>query len=113
MDYDGRYGPPALDPARPMAVWSYTLRTETGGVRLRQSVRVGPGPSGLTRAIGQRPDREPDIIAFRLEELRAGIQETLTGVKALAEAEAAREGQGEPDESDNSGGHGGHGAGYQ
>ncbi|MCZ9340781.1 SRPBCC family protein, partial [Streptomyces sp. TRM76130] len=21
MDYDGRYGPPALDPARPMAVW--------------------------------------------------------------------------------------------
>ncbi|MFK0118052.1 SRPBCC family protein [Streptomyces sp. NPDC090994] len=103
MDADGRYGPPALDPARPMAVWSYTLRTEAGGVRLRQSVRVGPGPSGVTRAIGQRPDREPDIIAFRLAELREGIRETLAGVKALAEAETGRDGQAGPWGSDSSG----------
>jgi hypothetical protein len=87
-DADGHYGPPTLDPARPMAVWSYTLAADEDGTRLRQSVRVGPGASGLTQAIERWPDREPDIVAARLAELREGIRETLAGLKALAETDA-------------------------
>ncbi|MFE9122269.1 SRPBCC family protein [Streptomyces sp. NPDC007172] len=84
-DADGRYGEPTLDPARSMASWRYELQAEVGGTRLRQSALIGPGRSGVTLAIERWPDREEEIIAFRLKELRAGMEATLRGIKSLAE----------------------------
>ncbi|MGX1548503.1 SRPBCC family protein [Streptomyces adustus] len=87
-DADGRYGEPTLDPANAMANWRYELDAEGGGSRLRQSVRIGPGRSGLTLALERWPDREEEFVAFRLQELRAGMEATLRGIKALAEETA-------------------------
>ncbi|MFI5976240.1 SRPBCC family protein [Streptomyces sp. NPDC051452] len=84
-DADGRYGEPTLDPAESMASWRYELQAEGGGTRLRQSALIGPGRSGVTLALERWPDREEEIIAFRLKELRAGMEATLRGIKSLAE----------------------------
>lgn len=84
-DADGRYGEPTSDPATSMASWCYELEAEGRGTRLRQSVLIGPGRSGVTLALDRRPDREEEIIAFRMKELRAGMEATLRGIKALAE----------------------------
>ncbi|MFD7886671.1 SRPBCC family protein [Streptomyces bauhiniae] len=84
-DADGRFGEPTLDPARSMASWRFEVETEGGGIRLRQSVLVGPARSGVTLALDRWPDREEEIIAFRLKELRAGMEATLRGIKTLAE----------------------------
>ncbi|MFI9825395.1 SRPBCC family protein [Streptomyces sp. NPDC052013] len=84
-DADGRYGEPTLDPAQSMASWKYELRAEGEGTRLRQSVLIGPGRSGVTLALDRWPDREEEILAFRMKELRAGMEATLHGIKTLAE----------------------------
>ena len=49
-------------------------------------VTLGPGPSGLTRIIANKPDREAAIIAARQDELKTNMQATVDGMKALAEA---------------------------
>ncbi|GAA2236135.1 SRPBCC family protein [Streptomyces indiaensis] len=85
-DADGRYGEPTLDPAKSMASWRYELKAGGEGTRLRQSTLIGPGRSGVTLALDRWPDREEEIIAFRMKELRAGMAATLDGIKALAEA---------------------------
>lgn len=54
--------------------------------RLRQTVRLGPGPSGLTPAIEAMPDKEPRIIQRRQAEHLANMQLCVDGIKALAEA---------------------------
>ncbi|OLO25746.1 polyketide cyclase [Streptomyces sp. MNU77] len=84
-DADGRFGEPAPDPARPMASWRYELTAEGAGTLLRQSAVIGPGRSGVTMAVERRPDQEEEMIAYRLEELRAGMEATLHGIKELAE----------------------------
>lgn len=85
LDVDGRYGEAVQDPARGLASWRYEIEPEGTGTLLRQTVRLGPGPSGLTVAIDEMPDREQEIIAFRLADLRAGMETTLDGIRALAE----------------------------
>lgn len=87
-DADGRYGEPTPDPAKPMASWRYELESDGEGTRLRQSVLIGPGRSGVTLALERWPDREEEIIAFRQKELRAGMAATLSGIKKLAEADS-------------------------
>ncbi|AZQ70419.1 SRPBCC family protein [Streptomyces luteoverticillatus] len=84
-DPDNRFGGGPADPALPLATWKFELLPEDGGTLLRQSVRVGPAPSGLSVAISRMPDREEQILAMRLGELREGIRATLEGVKRLAE----------------------------
>jgi hypothetical protein len=73
------------DPDDPSATWRFDLEPEDGGVRLRQSMRMGPAPSGLTPAIVAMPDKEERIVARRLREHRANMQACVDGVKALAE----------------------------
>ncbi|MFF9352770.1 SRPBCC family protein [Streptomyces sp. NPDC014734] len=85
-DADGRFGEATLDPARCAASWRYELEAEATGTRLRQTVRVGPGNSGVTEVIARQPDHEEQILEFRLQELRAAMESTLQGIKALAEA---------------------------
>ena len=53
--------------------------------RLRHTVRLGPGPSGLTPAIEAMPDKEALIIARRQQEHLANMRHCVQGVKALAE----------------------------
>ena len=54
--------------------------------RLRHTVRLGPGPSGLTPAIEAMPDKEALIVGRRQEEHLANIKRCVDGVKALAES---------------------------
>ncbi|MHB9860889.1 SRPBCC family protein [Streptomyces sp. YIM S03343] len=83
-DADGRYGEPTLDPAECMASWRFELEAEGDGTRLRQSALLGPARSGVTLGLERWPDLEEEIIAFRLKELRAGMEATLHGIKTLA-----------------------------
>jgi hypothetical protein len=84
-DEDGRYGAPVHDPADSLATWRFDLTPEDGGVRLRQSVRLGPGASGISRLIESNPEREEAILAYRLESLRAAMADNLTAIKSRAE----------------------------
>lgn len=76
------------DPGFPSATWRFDLEVLDGRVRLRQTARLGPAPSGLTPAIEAMPDKEERIVARRLDEHRANMQATVDGVKSLAEAPA-------------------------
>jgi len=69
----------------PSATWRFTLHTDGGGTRLTYFARMGPGPSGLTAAIEQMPDKEERIIERRLEHHRANMTATIEGIKRLAE----------------------------
>ncbi|HEY3501648.1 MAG TPA: SRPBCC family protein [Actinocatenispora sp.] len=84
-DPDGMAGEPPADRASPLASWRFELQAVDDGTRLSQSVRIGPGRSGVTLAIERWPDREEGIVAARLDELRAGMTVTLDGIRTLAE----------------------------
>ncbi len=87
-----RYDPPRAfewavsDLEEPSASWWFDLDEEAAGTRLRQGMRMGPAPSGLSIAINAMPDKEERIIARRLVEHERNIQATLGGIKQLAEA---------------------------
>jgi hypothetical protein len=86
-----RYEPPRAfgwcvsDVDNPSSSWWFELHEERDGVRLRQGVRMGPAPSGLTIAITAMPDKEERIIARRLQEFDENMRATLEGVKRIAE----------------------------
>jgi hypothetical protein len=73
------------DPSEPSASWRFELSPDGDGTLLRQSMRMGPGPSGLNVAIDAMPDKEELIIERRQQEHRANMTATLEGIKALAE----------------------------
>ncbi len=73
------------DPDNPAATWRFDLTPEETGTRVRQHVRLGPGPSGLTQRIEQVSDREEDVVAARVDEHRRNMEATLQGIKSAAE----------------------------
>ncbi|MBT2213109.1 MULTISPECIES: SRPBCC family protein [Actinomadura] len=79
-----------LDGVQPSSAWKYTLTAEGAGTRVRQSMRLGPGRSHLSTVIEAMPDREVELVAGRMRDLRQSMSDNLSGVKALAEAGAAR-----------------------
>lgn len=79
------FGWSVSDPDNPGAVWTYRLEPADGGTRLVFRRRLGPGPSGITHAIEQYPDREEEIIARRDATHRAHMQAVVEGIKTLAE----------------------------
>lgn len=81
-----RFGWVVGDPAQPSATWTFELSEHGAKTLLQQRVRLGPGRSGLTAAIAERPDREQKIIAWRLTDLRSNMLATVSGIKELAEA---------------------------
>ena len=89
-----RYEPPrafewaVTDLDQPSASWWFELAQEAAGTRLRQGMRMGPAPSGLSVAINAMPDKEERIVARRLAEHERNIRATLEGIKLLAEANA-------------------------
>lgn len=69
----------------PGARWRFELEPIAGAVRLRFRVLLGPGPSGISAAIEAMPDKEPRILARRVDEHRVNMQAVLDGIKAVAE----------------------------
>jgi nitroreductase len=80
------------DPADPGARWWFELQPMPDGVRLRYSMVIGPGRSGLNAAIESMPDKEPRILARRVDEHRANMELVLRGIKDLAEQQRSRPG---------------------
>lgn len=68
------------------ARWRYEIDVLHGQrCRLRHTVRIGPGESGLTMAITAMPDKEPRILSRRQDEHLANMTRCIEGIKALAE----------------------------
>jgi hypothetical protein len=53
-----------------------------GATRLRYSVTLGPGPSGISHAIASMPDKEPRILRRRIGEHQTSMQAVIDGVSA-------------------------------
>jgi nitroreductase len=73
------------DPDNPGARWRFDLEPREGGTRLRFSYVMGPGPSGTTMAIINNPGKEVRVLRRRIGEVQANMQQTVEGVKQLAE----------------------------
>lgn len=80
-----RFGWCTVDPSEPGASWRFDLEPDGGRTRLRFSVTLGPGPSGLTMAIGAVPDKEARIIERRIRDLHGNMRRTVEGIKAMVE----------------------------
>jgi hypothetical protein len=74
------------DPDNPGARWRFNLEPREGGTRLRFSYVMGPGPSGTTMAITNNPGKEVRVLRRRIGEVHTNMQQTVEGVKQLAEA---------------------------
>ena len=83
---DRAYGWRTSDVDRPGARWRFDLTPMGGGTRLRYSVILGPGPSGLTMAIDAAPEREERIIRGRLRNQRVNMLRVVAAVKRTAES---------------------------
>ena len=70
---------------RPSASWRFTIEPTDDGCRVTQSMRMGPGRSGINPAIDAMPDKESKILHRRLAEHRSNMEATLAGIKELAE----------------------------
>lgn len=77
------------DRNRPGARWCFELSGIAGATRLRYTLKLGPGPSGLNAPIEAMPDKEPRIIHRRLEEHRDNMQRVVEGIKVEAEGRPA------------------------
>ena len=73
------------DRATPGARWRFDLEPTAGRTRLRFSYTIGPGRSGTTMAIEANPGKEARVLRRRLGEVRANMQRTVDGIKAIAE----------------------------
>lgn len=80
------------DLANKTARWRFELEDIGEGILLRFIAEMGPGPSGVTYAIGQRPSHEEEIVSNRLREWERNMILTLGGIKALAEEHHAASG---------------------
>ena len=75
------------DPARPSSLWRYRIDPlPGGGSRVRQRFTHGPGASYLREVAAKAPGGAAQIVAARLDELRANMRATLRAMKAAAEA---------------------------
>lgn len=73
--------------ARPSSLWQYWIDPlPGGGSRVRQRFTHGPGDSYLRAVATEASDRAAEIIAARLDGLRANMSATLGAMKAAAES---------------------------
>jgi uncharacterized protein YndB with AHSA1/START domain len=79
------FGWSVTDVDHPSSTWWFEMQEEPAGTRLVQGARMGPAPSGLSRAIHAMPDKEERIVARRLKEFESNMRATLEGIKRLAE----------------------------
>jgi hypothetical protein len=71
----------ALGPEGPTATWAFEIEPTSDGVLIRQWAKMGPGPSGLTRAITAKPELESRIVAKRLAEWGQNMQMNLDCIR--------------------------------
>jgi nitroreductase len=81
-EVDREFGWITSDRDDPGARWRFELSSIAGATRLRFSVIIGPGRSGITMAIGAMPDKEPKILANRIREHRENMQRVIEGIAA-------------------------------
>jgi uncharacterized protein YndB with AHSA1/START domain len=76
------------NPACPSSSWRYQIDPLPGGgsSRVRQRFTHGPGDSVLRAVAAEAPDVAAEIIAARLDGLRANMSATLHAMKAAAES---------------------------
>lgn len=67
----------------PAAVWRFEIEPTAEGCVLTERARLGPGPSGLVAYIERHPEAEEQIVAGRLDGLRANMQRTIEGIRDL------------------------------
>ena len=77
------FRPDDPDDPEPLATWRFDLEPVDGGTLVTQSVRLGPGRSGLTWAIRQRPEKEAAIISARLRDFEASMAANLEHLVAV------------------------------
>lgn len=82
-----RFGWGTVDASNPGSRWCFDLESFGEGTRLRYSMSIGPGPSGICVAIEAMPEKEPRILARRLAEHHVNMTRTLQGIAAVAESE--------------------------
>jgi uncharacterized protein YndB with AHSA1/START domain len=80
-----RFGWATVDASNPGSRWCFELEPSGTGTRLRFSMSIGPGPSGISIAIEAMPDKEARILDRRVREHHANMVRTLEGFKARAE----------------------------
>ena len=69
----------------PAAIWRFRLAPDNGGTTLTYWAQMGPGPSGVLRAIGAMPDKEQEIVFDRMRAFEKAMTSVLAGIKTLAE----------------------------
>lgn len=74
------FGWQTSDPDQPGARWRFDLEPIAGAVRVRFTMNLGPGPSGITEVVAARPDLEQRIIDRRIGEHRANMNRVLQGL---------------------------------
>jgi uncharacterized protein YndB with AHSA1/START domain len=79
-----RYAWAVDDVEEPNATWRFTLTSQGDQTVVRFETVLGPGRSGLTAAIRNRPDRRDQLIAWRLEDLRRNMRAVVDGIADLA-----------------------------
>lgn len=79
------FGWATVDRSNPGSRWRFDLVPSGVGTRLRFSMSIGPGPSGLSIAIDAMPHKEARILDRRLVEHHANMTRTIKGFKATAE----------------------------
>jgi len=74
------------NPAHPGARWTLeTIAVDPTSTRLRHSLVLGPGPSGLTAALERFPDKEHTVLERRVDEHAANMARVVLGIAAAAE----------------------------
>ena len=73
----------SVDPEQPAAQWRFELIPLAGATRLRFSMVLGPGPSGLTAIIEAMPDKEAKIITNRQLSQTANMRRCVEGIRDL------------------------------
>ncbi len=69
------------DPENPGARWLFQIEPIAGATRLRYSLRLGPGPSGINSVISAMPEKESRILFGRINQLRENMQNLIDGVE--------------------------------
>lgn len=84
-DPERAFGWCTSDPENPGARWLFELEPISGAVRLRFSVVLGPGPSGLTVAVARQPDKEDRVVHRRMKEHFANMSRVVDGIRTRVE----------------------------
>ena len=80
------FGWATVDRVNPGSRWRFDLYPDDTTTRLRYSMSMGPGPSGISTAIESMPEKEPRILRRRILEHRVNMVRTIEGIRAMAEA---------------------------